>query len=198
MSGVHPAIRALLSACLVVVAGACGSDDHPNTTPCIFVRALAEGRCLSSYKFQGESYVLCNGPYSLCTTADCQADSPTSAEAQCSCDVVTTGLSIRTGKAELGATSGLSTFSFAQFPLSGKVCPDGPLINCVNAPCSVSPGDPSTSSCTCPVVPGEQLILERPGTDVSCDILRSGAPNSDQTQGLNDALEAAEACLGSS
>lgn len=148
--------------------------------------------------FQGNAYVLCNGAYSLCTTANCEPASPTATQAQCACDVVQEGLSIRTNEADRGATSAVSNFSFAQFPLDVKICPNGPLINCLDSPCTVSSSEPTTSTCTCPIAPGEQAILESPNTDVPCDILRSGAPNDPKTMVLDNALKAALACLAQS
>ena len=189
------AIRSLLALCFLIAGQACGDGGGNKNTSCSAVRALAVGDCLSPYKFQGDAFVLCNGPYSLCTTADCQAASSTSAQAECACDVVPAGLSIRTMEADQGATRLLSNFSFAQFPLNPKVCPDGPLINCLNSPCTVTPGDPATSTCTCPIAVGAQAILVPPSSDVPCDVLRSGAPVSPNTDALNDALQAAEDCL---
>jgi hypothetical protein len=187
------ATRCVLAASVILLGQACGGGNDSNTG-CAAIRALPAGQCLSPFRYRGEAFVLCNGTYSLCTTANCEAASPTAAEAQCACDVVPTGLSIRTSEASQGATSTVSNFSFAQFPLDPKVCPDGPLINCLNSPCIVSASDPSTSTCTCPIAAGEQAILESPSIDVPCSILRSGAPVGDNTQTLDDALKAAESC----
>src|SRR5262249_9873585 len=116
-------------------------------TPCSAVRELGLGKCMA-YMAEGGTYVLCNGPYSLCTAAGCTSLS--NQKAQCSCVVETRGLSIRTEGANQGATSALSNFSLAQFPFTSKECSSAPLVTCLNAPCTVSSTDNTASSCTCP------------------------------------------------
>jgi len=170
-------------------------------TPCSAVRALKSGDCMS-YTQGDKTYVLCNGPFSLCTTANCQCTSGNctqqgpSGQAQCSpCDVVQTGLSIRLGMADKGAVSTISNFASAA-GLVMKPCKDGPVVNCLGATCSTT--DNTTSSCTCSVTPGAQWIMEPAGTDVSCSVLRSGAPydpKDKETQLLDQAFQAAQSCI---
>ncbi len=177
---------------------------HSQETPCAAVRALKPGTCITyNYGLPSVSYVLCNGPFSLCTTANCQCTTGNctqlqkdqSAQAQCGpCDVVQTGLSIRIGLADKGAVSTISNFASAA-GLGMKPCPQGPVVNCLGATCSTT--DNTTSSCTCSVTPGAQYIMEPVGTDVSCSVLRSGAPENQGTQLLDQALQAAQSCIKS-
>ena len=190
-----------LVVCLLIGQASSAQRDEKTTglnTPCAAVRALESGQCMSSYVYQGETYVLCNGPYSLCTTANCTPVAHDPAKSICACDVVQTGLSIRTALANQGATSAISNFSFAQPDLVQKTCPYAQLVNCLNVSCTVSTTDHTTSSCTCPTStskpPSGQIILETEGTKVSCNDLRSGAPNNCMTVQLNNALQAAITC----
>ena len=73
-------------------AGAAYSQD----TQCSDIAKLEYGKCML-YTYNNQNYFLCNGPYSLCTIADCSpkppgAKDPTSAT--CQCKVVESGLSI--------------------------------------------------------------------------------------------------------
>ena len=163
------------------------------TTPCADVQNLVAGTCMS-YTYAGETYVLCNGPFSLCTTANCTQAKPGDT-AQCPCVVVPTGLSIRTALVDRGAVSALSNFASGA-GLEVKQCPEAPLVNCLNASCA-SGTDPTTSVCTCPVslvAAGGQIILQPAGVDVSCSVLRSGAPNTPLTSQLDTAFQAAQKC----
>src|SRR5262245_22529144 len=133
---------------------------HSEDTSCTQVQALQAGTCMpytygTHTKDGPHTYVLCNGPFSLCTTANCTQKNPGD-PAQCPCAVVPTGLSIRTALVDKGALSAISNFASAA-GLEVKQCPQAPLVNCLNASCTMT--GPTTSSCTCPVAAGGQIIL---------------------------------------
>ena len=182
---------------------------YSQDTSCTDVNKLAANTCMvytygAHTTYGTHQYVLCNGPYSLCTTANCQ--SAARGSVTCACNVVQSGLSIRswpfiTGEVpDLRASSGISNFSYAQSPLTPYTCEKGKaqLVNCLNAPCTVSTTDPTASSCTCHVTtdsPG-QLIFTPPGTPIPlCETLRSGAPALEATKQLDIALTVAMNCV---
>jgi hypothetical protein len=182
-------------------AGAAYSQD--TQCPDASIRQLQYGKCMP-YTYGGTTYVLCNGPYSLCTIADCSSIDATSAT--CQCKVVESGLSMllppQSGPPITTTSPEISNFSYAQFPLTSYKCPPGTaqVVNCLNAPCTVSPTDSTKSSCTCTVTddksPPGQLIFFPPGTtQPPCSTLRSGAPVNPATQQLDFALTAAMNCV---
>jgi len=65
---------------------------HSEDTSCAAVSSLKAGTCMP-YTYQSVEYVLCNGPYSLCTTANC-SHSEGQDTATCACQVVPSGLSL--------------------------------------------------------------------------------------------------------
>src|SRR5262249_26118689 len=65
---------------------------YSQDTSCTDVNKLAVNTCMI-YTYGAHQYVLCNGPYSLCTTANCQ--SAASGSVTCACNVIQSGLSIR-------------------------------------------------------------------------------------------------------
>src|SRR5262249_8955024 len=119
---------------------------HSQTTPCSAVQALKPGTCMTyTYAPPGASkpsmFVLCNGPYSLCSTANCTCTSGNctqlkpgeSGQAQChKCEVRQTGLSIRTVEvpANKGTNSAMSNYGYTP-NLEGKECKQAPLVNCL-------------------------------------------------------------------
>src|SRR5215510_11877347 len=115
-------------------AGAVYSQD----TQCSDITTLQYGKCMP-YTYNNQKYVLCNGPYSLCTIADCISTGPESAT--CQCKVVESGLSILSAPAsgQITTTSPeVSNFSYAQFPLAALTCDPGTaqVVNCLNMPCT--------------------------------------------------------------
>jgi hypothetical protein len=156
--------------------------------------ARVSAYCASKFAVIGFTQSLAHEVASYNITGNCtQLQKDQSAQAQCSpCDVKQTGLSIRTGLADKEAVSTIS--NFASTGLKMKPCPQGPVVNCLGATCSTTD---NTSSCTCSVTPGAQYIMEPVGTDVSCSVLRSGAPENQGTQLLDQALQAAQSCIKS-
>jgi len=168
------------------------------------IKKLQYGKCMQ-YSYEGTTYVLCNGPYSLCTIADCHpSKDPT--YVTCDCKIVESGLSILlpppSGQPINTTSPEISNFSYAQFPLSPYKCAPGTaqVVNCLNASCIVSPADPTKSFCSCTVTtdnpPPGQLIFFPPGTNPpSCNTLRSGTPVNSKTEQLDFALTAAMNCV---
>jgi hypothetical protein len=70
-------------------AGAAYSQDA--SCPDVNILKLQYKTCMP-YTYEGTTYVLCNGPYSLCTIADCSPKD--AASVTCQCKVVESGLSI--------------------------------------------------------------------------------------------------------
>jgi len=190
-------------------AGAAYSQD----TQCSDIAKLEYGKCMP-YTYNNQNYFLCNGPYSLCTIADCSpkppgAKDPTSAT--CQCKVVESGLSILSApqSGQITTTSPeVSNFSYAQFPLAALTCDPGTaqVVNCLNMPCTVSSTNPTTSSCTCSVTnynpaPGQEIFYPPGTTPPSCSpsTLRSGAPlkqpGKPSAKQLDYALTAAMNCV---
>jgi len=201
------------------------SDEQ---TPCSAVLALKSGTCMTyMYAPSGSKatpFVLCNGEYSLCSTTNCTCTSGDCAQvnpgqpgqAQCSpCTVVTTGigtnntiLSIRTTDvpASKGINSTISNYGYTP-GLQPQECSIAPLVNCLGVEkCTPTSSGSNTTSCTCPVAPGGQYILEQKGTDVPCSELRSGAgitptvpplPPLPVTESMDNALKTAMQCIQS-
>ena len=199
------------------------SDEQ---TPCSAVQALKPGTCMS-YTYappvpgsRPSTYVLCNGSFSLCTTANCTCTSGDCAQvnpgqpgqAQCSpCNVVKTGqgpnntiLSIRTTDvpASKGINGTISNYGYTP-GLQPQECSIAPLVNCLGVE-TCTTKDNITSTCTCPVTPGGQYILikKRVNPVYLCNQLRSGAginyktsPPSAVTQLMDNALQNAQTCL---
>src|SRR5262249_49814665 len=71
-------------------AGAAYSQD----TQCSDIAKLEYGKCMP-YTYNNQNYFLCNGPYSLCTIADCSINPPPlggkNPTATCQCKVVESG-----------------------------------------------------------------------------------------------------------
>jgi len=187
-------------------AGAVYSQD----TQCSDIVNLQYGKCMS-YTYDKQPYFLCNGPYSLCTIADCIPNPPPpggkqTVSAKCQCKVVESGLSILAPpqSGQITTTSvEVSNFSYAQFPLTPQRCGTAPVVNCLNATCTVTPGS-TTSTCTCPVindnpVPGQEIFYQPGTTPPSCNTLRSGAPlkqpDKPSAKELDYALTAAMNCV---
>jgi len=189
-------------------AGAVYSQD----TQCSDIVNLQYGKCMS-YTYDKQRYFLCNGPYSLCTIADCtliQPPPPGSKYpmATCQCKVVESGLSILSAPepGQITTTSAeVSNFSYAQFPLTAQTCAQGTakVVNCLNAKCTVPQGS-TASSCTCPVstdTPGQEIFYSPGTTPPTCSpsTLRSGAPlkqpDKPSAKELDYALTAAMNCV---
>ncbi len=104
--------------------------------------------------------VVCSQAYALCTSAPCVPDPRHPEFAICSC-VVEQGDSVgfntcdkRAPKQDQFKTTQLiSTFSFAQFKTKKSMtCKTGiPWTNCVDAPCTVNPIDPTKAICSCKI-----------------------------------------------
>src|SRR5262245_2482633 len=103
---------------------------YSEDTSCTPVQALQAGTCMpftygTHTKDGPHTYVLCNGPFSLCTTANCSQKNPGD-PAQCPCAVVPTGLSLRTAFVDKGALSTISNFALAA-GLAEKTCEEAPF-----------------------------------------------------------------------
>ena len=190
-----PRWMAMLLPLVGLLCGPPRAADSANTS-CTAVNALPPGTCIT-YEYEAHKFVLCNGSYSLCSTANCQDEK--NGNAACACDVVQSGLSLRMDNASQGAVSTLSNFSYAQFPLTPQPCTTARLVNCLDATCTLTP-DQTKSLCTCPVTdPPGQSILFPSGAPVLCTTLRSGAPlpppPPKKPVPLNAALAAAMNCV---
>lgn len=103
--------------------------------------------------------IICDQAYALCSAAKCIPDPARKGYAICSCatyDGVSAGtISCKKRKPytdKYNVKHVVSTFSFKNIKKPNLVCPTGtPWTNCVNAPCSVDPTDPSKSICSCPI-----------------------------------------------
>jgi peroxiredoxin len=144
------ALRLASATFLPVLASACGSSGsnqtHSSSTP------VAN---------KNEVYVdgawLCNQPYALCTTAECEPSKSDPNIAVCRC-VVQNGYSIGfkscTQRAQVGDKL-ISTFSTQNVTSSFSVmtCPSGaPWANCLDMTCQVDSTNPALALCQCQLV----------------------------------------------
>lgn len=104
--------------------------------------------------------IVCTQEYALCTSAPCVLDPRHPDYAMCSC-VVEKGDSVGYQTCEkrvpqqgsFNTTQIISTFSFAQFKTKNSMtCPKGTAwTDCVDAPCTINPMDPSKAMCSCKI-----------------------------------------------
>lgn len=104
--------------------------------------------------------VVCDQEYALCTSAPCIVDPRHPDMGICSCDVLQ-GNSVGYKTCEqrqpknqaLNTKQVISTFSFEQFSTKkSMVCKKGkPWTDCVDAPCTVNPMDPTKAICSCKI-----------------------------------------------
>ncbi len=104
--------------------------------------------------------IVCKQEYALCTSAPCIPDPRHPNYAICAC-VVLNGNSVgykdckqRLPKQDpFNVKQVISTFSFEQFKTKKSMtCAKGtPWTNCVDAPCTVDPMDPTKSICSCKI-----------------------------------------------
>lgn len=128
----HVATAAIVA--IAVVSTACGSEATPATA------------------------IVCDQAYALCSAAPCLPDPRNPDMGICMCDVFdgpSAGLeSCEKRKPFTGKDNAehiVSTFSFKHVKSPNLICPSGTLwANCVDAPCTINPTDPSRALCSCP------------------------------------------------
>jgi len=119
--------------------------------------------------------IVCDQPYALCSAAPCIPDPKNPDTGICTCDVFdgpSAGIeSCEKRKPFTGADNAqrvVSTFSFRHVKSSKLICPSGTLwANCIDAPCTVNPTEPSRAICSCPFSSTGQVATFGGNRDVS-------------------------------
>lgn len=111
--------------------------------------------------------ILCDQTYALCAAAKCVPHPRNPDYAICACDNFDGDSVGLESCAKRAGTTGsndthfiVSTFSFENTPAYEMTCPTDTIwTNCMDAPCTVDPRDPSRSLCSCPIMgPAEGII----------------------------------------
>lgn len=136
--------------------------------------------------------IICNQTYALCSAAKCIPDPSVTGNAICSCEtkkdlsVGNKSCKARKPHTDNNITYIVSTFSFKNKSDPVMSCPANTFwTNCMDAPCTIDPMDPSKSICSCPIVQSKQAIVTFGGgcdTSTCENSFWSGAIPADNTQ----------------
>ncbi len=162
-----------------------GSGDPSLMDTCSPSHVPSAGTCREC-SFRGDTFVLCNNTYVLCTTAKCEPSLTDASSAYCWCDVET-GLSMRL--TDVDAPGLISNFSYAQSPLRFIDCENANYIDCLGAPCRAI-GD--KAKCECKLTPNAgQFMLVGCSESTDCSMhlpFLSGVQQTPSALNMADAL----------